>query len=136
MKVLAAFLAALSFAASCNHTAEVEEVKDYPVLEKDAPGVYGYNGETWTYDEDSDQISRLYKDGKVTFSILTPGTGGYVSVSGIPEKPDVSEIFSVTLKDNRNSSLGTAALSVTVLKVEDGMVWMTTKDKVGIIAKF
>ena len=101
--------------------------------ETNDPRVYDYKGKTWKYEEGEDQISRYYKDGKVDFSILNPDKGAIVTVSGIPEDVSVNKSIVVNIKDNvTNVQTG---MSVTVLRIKDGMAWLGANDGTGMIVK-
>lgn len=136
IKISAAILSALMLAASCGNNSEPQEKPakgDYPVLKQTTLGVYDYKGKTWKYEEGEDQISRYYKDGKVDFSILNPDKGAIVTVSGIPEDVSVNKSIVVNIKDNvTNVQTG---MSVTVLRIKDGMAWLGANDGTGMIVK-
>ena len=63
-----------------------------------------------------------------------PANHSYTEVSGVPASVAVGDVVSVGLVRYENEAvLKSDTLEATVLKVEDGDVWMRTENRVGFI---
>ena len=124
-------------AASCGNNSEPQEKPakgDYPVLKQTTLGVYDYKGKTWKYEEGEDQISRYYKDGKSDSPILNPDKGGYRHRQLDPEEVSVNKSIVVNVSKDNVTNVQTG-MSVTVLRIKDGMAWPRANDGTGMIVK-
>lgn len=99
-----------------------------------AYGVYSYQGSTWQYSEGIGELDWKFSGQKVRFRILEPANHSYTEVSGVPASVAVGDVVSVGLVRYENEAiLKSDTLEATVLKVEDGDVWMRTENRVGFI---
>ncbi len=99
-----------------------------------AYGVYSYQGSTWQYSEGAGELDWKFSGQNVRFRILEPANHSYTEVSGVPASVAVGDVVSVGLVRYENEAiLKSDTLEATVLKVEDGDVWMRTENRVGFI---
>lgn len=97
-------------------------------------GVYSYQGSTWQYAEGPGELDWKFSGEKVRFRILEPANHSYTEVSGVPANVAVGDVVTVGLVRYENEAvLKSDSLQATVLKVEDGDVWMRTENRVGFI---
>jgi|GEM_PF-3313747 len=106
---------------------------------KSEVGIYSYSGSDYIFDSSSQQISRRYeKDGTLTFTIMNPSQGTYMSVSGIDPDAAQGSSMDVTMRDK--SSTGATArpktYSVYVLKKQDGCMWLKGSQSPGFLIKY
>lgn len=98
-----------------------------PDLEQTVYGQYLYTGEEKAYVKGTDQLSRTWSGGSLTFSILTPSTDTSFEMSGIPAAPSLSQNFTLTVSTYTGLDLdSTANYAVTVAKIDGSTVWLTT----------
>ena len=111
---------------------EPDDIEEF--LATYAYGVYSYQGSTWQYSEGFGELDWKFTGDKVRFRILEPSNHSYTEVSGVPANVAVDDVVSVGLVRYENEAvLKTDTLEATVLKVEDGDVWMRTANRVGFI---
>mgnify|MGYP006916026930 CR=1 FL=1 len=97
-------------------------------------GVYSYQGSTWQYADGTGELDWKFSGDNVRFRILEPANHSYTEVSGVPANVAVGDVVTVGLVRYENETvLKTDSLDATVLKVEDGDVWMRTENRVGFI---
>ena len=90
-------------------------------------GQYLHSGVEVTYAKGTDQLSRTWSGGYLTFSIYSPAAGTSFEMSGIPENPTLSQNFTLTVSSYTGLTLdSTANYSVTVAKIDGSTVWLTT----------
>lgn len=112
--------------------AEPDDTEEF--LATYAYGVYSYQGSTWQYSEGTGELDWKFSGQKVRFRILEPANHSYTEVSGVPASVAVGDVVSVGLVRYENEAvLKSDTLEATVLKVEDGDVWMRTENRVGFI---
>ena len=112
--------------------AEPDDTEEF--LSTYAYGVYSYQGSTWQYSEGTGELDWKFSGQKVRFRILEPANHSYTEVSGVPASVAVGDVVSVGLVRYENEAvLKSDTLEATVLKVEDGDVWMRTENRVGFI---
>ena len=98
-----------------------------PDLDQTIFGQYLHTGEEVTYAKGTDQLSRTWSGGYLTFSIYSPAAGTSFEMSGIPENPTLSQNFTLTVSSYTGLTLdSTANYSVTVAKIDGSTVWLTT----------
>ena len=99
-----------------------------PDLEQTVYGQYLYTGEEVTYAKGTDQLSRTWSGGLLTFSIYSPVAGTSLEMSGIPENPALNQNFTLTVSAYTGLDLDAPAsnYSVTVAKIDGSTVWLTT----------
>ena len=99
-----------------------------PDLEQTVYGQYLYTGEEVTYAKGTDQLSRTWSGGLLTFSIYSPAAGTSLEMSGIPENPALNQNFTLTVSAYTGLDLDAPAsnYSVTVAKIDGSTVWLTT----------
>ena len=99
-----------------------------PDLEQTVYGQYLYTGEEVTYAKGTDQLSRTWSGGLLTFSIYSPAAGTSLEMSGIPENPALNQNFTLTVSAYTGLDLDAPAsnYSVTVAKIHGSTVWLTT----------
>lgn len=112
--------------------AEPDDTEEF--LSTFAYGVYSYQGSTWQYSEGTGELDWKFSGQKVRFRTLEPANHSYTEVSGVPASVAVGDVVSVGLVRYENEAvLKSDTLEATVLKVEDGDVWMRTENRVGFI---
>ena len=100
-----------------------------PDLDQTLFGQYLHTGEETTYAKGTDQLSRTWSGGYLTFSILTPSTATSFEMSGIPADPVVGQTFTLTVSTYDGLDLdSTHNYSVTVAKTDSSTAWLTTDD--------
>lgn len=99
-----------------------------PDLDQTIFGQYLHTGEEVTYAKGTDQLSRTWSGGYLTFSIYSPAAGTSFEMSGIPENPTLSQNFTLTVSAYTGLDLDAPATnySVTVAKIDGSTVWLTT----------
>ncbi len=107
-----------------------------PILDQALPGIYHLGGD-WVFDKKKDQLSRTYRDGKLTFGLYSPSEECAVHLSGIPTsglEPGLE--FPLTLSQNRDLTLpARQTFQAYVLRVEGGMVWLSSDKEAAFIVK-
>lgn len=98
-----------------------------PDLDQTVYGQYLYTGEETTYVKGTDQLSRTWSGGSLTFSILTPSTDTSFEMSGIPANPSLNQNFNLTVSRYTGLDLDFSYnYAVTVAKIDGSTVWLTT----------
>ena len=98
-----------------------------PDLDQTVYGQYLYTGEEKAYVKGTDQLSRTWSGGYLTFSIYSPAAGTSLEMSGIPENPTLSQSFALTVTSYTGLTLDSSTnYSVTVAKIDGSTVWLTT----------
>ena len=108
-----------------------------PFLSLDTPGVYALDGQDYVYTPGKDQLSLRKASGRIIFRILTPSDRKAIEVSGFPDSPQEGGNASLSLSFYEgNDPTDVRELSVSILKVLDGMAWCQTEDGTGIILNY
>ncbi len=98
-----------------------------PDLDQTIFGQYLHTGEEVTYAKGTDQLSRTWSGGYLTFSIYSPAAGTSFEMSGIPENPTLSQSFTLTVSSYTGLTLDSSTnYAVTVAKIDGSTVWLTT----------
>ena len=103
---------------------EVAVSQDDPVTDYKEYGAY-LVGDPMIYSPSTDQISREYDNGVVTFAILDPANDLFLEFSGIPANAALGDSFPLTVTRTEgvvSSSCGT--FNVTVVKEEGSRLWL------------
>lgn len=133
-------VARISFTiGSITEVVEITQEKRDPFLSETRPGGYGINGVNYIHVRGEDQLSRLYKDGKLSMRLLYPAEVKVVSFSGIPEDPAVGDefdlSFSVTVKGE--PQIITTFKDVQVVHIDDelGLLYLKKSADVFFVIK-
>ncbi len=106
------------------------------VLEESTIGLYDTEGGSdWTYAEGNDQISRLYGDGSVSFSLRNPYEKAYWTLSGIPSNPSVTSFEGVLTRKSADGKETGGKLSLQILHTAGGLCWIQGDGTPGFIVK-
>lgn len=104
-----------------------------PLAGKQEYGIY-QKEENTLYMASVDQLSRRYRDGRLAFSILSPKSRSYVTVSGIDPEASAGDEMQVEI-----SGSGWTAVKATarVIQSKDGKMWLRLTDDsaMGLIVK-
>lgn len=110
--------------------------EDDPLFSLDTYGAYRASGNR-VYAAGADQLSREYAaDGKtLCFSIVSPATGKILELDGIPVSPLLGDSFTLQCREIQGLSSQESSHSVTVLRMDDGKVWLKDSRGNGFIIK-
>lgn len=108
---------------------------DDPILEEDTYGAYLVTG-SMVYVPGSNQLSREYGDGQVTFALLSLLENSILEFSGIPDNAILGDAFKLTLVERRGQKVAsTQSYSVKVVGEEGAKLWLTDGAGNGFIVK-
>ena len=104
------------------------------LLKKSVPGVYDYQGMSWTYADRVSQTSVRTLAGTVAFRLFYPADYTVVQVTGIPADLQVNDRFEIRMvRFEKLAAIYAGNFAVTVLKVEDGKAWLLGDGGTGFI---
>lgn len=108
-----------------------------PILKETAWGFYGIEGGDIRYEPLTDQVSRLYSDGKETFRLLHPGDRCVHVLSGIPENLRAGDAFQVSCfkVDTDYGQSERVSHTVSVVKTDGETAWLKETDQVFFVVK-
>lgn len=93
-------------------------------LENTVPGFYPASGTPVSYEAGVNQLYREYVDGKVAFSIISPATSAFISISGIPADAAMGNGFAITYTSVSDLGIASKSYNVTVVKEDGAMLWL------------
>ena len=109
-----------------------------PMLEKTEYGCWLGTGLEWTLDSGVNQVTRAYDSGGVlTYTLINPDTVEELELSGYKKSYVKGDRFTLTVnwRYGRVNRLANASYSVTVIKEQGPMVWLSDGNGKGAIIK-
>ena len=113
-----------------------QEGYKHPVFEYDVPAVLGFEDVSEYYTPGSDQTSLSRDSGRTTFRVLRPSGRFAFELGGIPAGLSAGDSFEGSLSIVRDGRLVYSKyLEFNVLKVSDGLVWLSAGEQAGAVVK-
>ena len=127
-------------ASTISRYINVTQPSDLPAgfLDQKVFGLYNYDGQgaNLTYDRYAQQFSTLVNGQQRSFRLFDPVQAKFVEVADLPASYTPGARIPVVIVQNFTGALSSQLeIPVTVVKEEDGFVWLLTDAKLGLVIK-